>query len=438
MKRFIVLPICVLINALFIVMLFSTSCSKNEPDLPVITYSEVVDQGIDARVTAKSLPGGSGTGSAGTEVSYNSWIKVMAETAGGKSSAPANAPKRASSNGNAETIWVSLRDVFHNLDTTIIVDSFVFGEPTADITYTTNGSRRQGYVTITDSVMHYNVNFDGFSFRYMIEYEVAVYADGYTRVVMPYHKIKNIRDNGYSIEDMSFVIEPDDSGSLEVYLRKKIKHSITVELNGEDYKLTGNVILKWHIGTHPCIVSQELIDKGISDINNQNRFTVYTSWAKVKYTYSDNRTETQTFSYTFRGELQYNYEAAGTTLYSLDNSFISAVVHNTDKVLGVRTEQSIGESLIEVTNQEKQLVVTYSQFSFSCKLYEYHGKYTSRFLEFDFPELNYTGETKEESNFKFNSEDQSNSIYWFNFRISAKFGDAWHSFAESLYTIINK
>lgn len=422
------------VSAMLAGMMFYASCAHDEPE--VIIRSEVVDEGIDTQVTTKPLPGSGGTESAGTQLSYNSMIKVKAETASGRHSAPSRAPARASSDDDLTTITVMLHAVFHNLDTTIVVNSFDIGEPTFAFTYGTNGRRTEGYVTVTDSVTYYNVNFDGFGFRYMLENEVAVYNDGYTNVIMPYHKIKNYRDNGFSVEDLSFVLEPNSSGGKDVYLRKKIKHSITVEYNGADYTLHGNVILKKRVGTHPCIVSSELIDKGISDIENESHYTYYTSWTKVKHQYSDNHTEDKTYSRRMVGKLEYNSEAAGASLTTTDIDFVSAIVANTGDSRVVSRVVSDNVTILTV-EETKRLDVTYSQFSFSCPLYVQHASYNDGILVFDFPDLMYN-ETQEEHNIQYSSSDANMDYYWFNFRVSARFGDSWHTFNESLYVTVKK
>ena len=411
--------LCVLLACM---VLHTASCSKE--DEPVSSKIKVVvDEGADTKVTTKMLPGSSGTESAGTEISYKSWIQLQKDVSGGRSSAPARGPMLASSKDDVETISVLLRDVFHNLDTAIVVDSFDFGQPTSTITYSTNGQRREGYVTITDSVMYYNVNFDGFSFRYLIEYEVAVYDDGYNRIIMPYHKIKNIRDNGFSVEDLEFVLEPNSSGGKDVYLRKKIKHSITVEFNGADYTLHGNVVLKKRIGTHPCMISSELIDKGISDIDNRPMHTIYTSWAKVKYLLSDNSSDTKTYSINMHGYVEYKSTNIESFLPTSDIALISTSI------------DSVGDNSAEwdnykVTERAKKLTITYNMFSTVAILKEAYAHYDDGILQFDFPNITYSDVEVDYGVSEFGQSD-SYINYWFREEVRCKFGDAWHRFTYS-------
>lgn len=411
--------LCVLLACM---VLHTASCSNEDEPVPS-KIKVVVDEGADTKVTTKMLPGSSGTESAGTEISYKSWIQLQKEVSGGRSSAPARGPMLASSKDDIETISVLLRDVFHNLDTAIVVDSFDFGQPTSTVTYSTNGQRREGYVTITDSVMYYNVNFDGFSFRYLIEYEVAVYDDGYNRIIMPYHKIKNIRDNGFSVEDLEFVLEPNSSGGKDVYLRKKIKHSITVEFNGADYTLHGNVVLKKNIGTHPCIISSELIDKGISDIDNHSYFTIYTSWAKVKYLLSDNSFKTETYSFRMEGHLESLSSNIEDHLPTADIALISTSI------------DFVGDSFAHgefysFTTRTKNLTIKYNLFSSVATLKETYAYYDDGRLQFDFPNITYSDVEVDYCVEEYGQSDLYIN-YWFGEEVRCKFGDAWHRFTYS-------
>ena len=277
--------------AVFLAAMMFTSCE--DPLEEEVIASEVIDEGVSSKVTTHQISGTteSGTTISGTELSYESWIKVKTTTA----------PKTRAS-GDDDVITVLLKDVFHNTDTTVLVNSLDIPEEyTHDISYRVNGNRRDGYVIITDSVMIYTVNFDDFSFDYKLEYEVAVYDDGITKETMPYHKIKNIRDNGYKLENMEFSVEPNFQDIPSVYLRKKLSHSITVEFNGSDYTLNAKVILKRYLGPHPCIVSSELLDSGISDIQSSDWVTYYKSWIKLKHLYSDKTTATMTHEAMLRG-----------------------------------------------------------------------------------------------------------------------------------------
>ena len=413
-------------------MMLNTSCSHGEDEPEVIIKSEVIDEGIDTQVTAKQLPGSNGSESAGIQLSYRSMITVKAETASGRQSAPSHAPSRASSDGDIKTISVDLSAVFHNLDTAIVVNSFDIGEPTYSITYGTNGQRSQGYVTITDSVTYYNVIFEGFSFRYMIENEVAVYDDGYTRAVMPYHRIKNLRDNGFTVEDMDYVLESNSTGEQDVYLRKKIKHSFTIEYNGEDYTMHGNVILKKRIGTHPCIVSSELIDKGISDIDNHRNFTTYKSWAIVKYQYSDNNTRYDTLKIEMRGQLD-GVLYGSKVLQSADVSLISARVED------VSEHYTYDLGYFTMSEESRNIIIKYNLFTLTHNLTLSHAHFKDGFIEFDFPELDYT-DLKVEYEVEYLENIQDSKYYQYSFfdRITIRFGDAEHRFADNFVILVPK
>ncbi len=419
------------VSAMLAGMMFYASCAHEEDEPEVIIRSEVVDEGIDTQVTTKPLPGSGGTESAGTQLSYNSMITVKAETASGRHSAPSRAPARASSDDDLTTITVMLHAVFHNLDTTIVVNSFDIGEPKFAFTYGTNGRRTEGYVTVTDSVTYYNVNFDGFGFRYMLENEVAVYNDGYTNVVMPYHKIKNYRDNGFSVEDLSFVLEPNSSGGKDVYLRKKIKHSITVEYNGADYTLHGNVILKKRVGTHPCIVSSELIDKGISDIDNSPIHTTYTSWANVRHQYSDNKTEVKKYTVEMWGDL-------GSSLHDAVELSSSDLTLSSIEIKDTGEEREVYSSgIVSVHEIARELVVTYNQFSSKYSLSECRASYDDGFIAFDFSCIEHSGANVDFSLHEYDRDD-SWIYYLFRSRTEIKFGDVYHVCREEFNAYLKR
>ncbi len=417
---------CILLAS---VMLYVASCSSDEPPAPV--PKEVVDEWVDTNVTSKPLPGSSGTSSAGTEFSYKSRITLQKDASGGASYAPARGPKNASSNDDVEIITVTLKDVFHNLDTAIVVRSFDFGQPTSTITYTTNGRRSEGYVTITDSVMHYNVNFDGFSFWYTLEYEVAVYDDGVNHIIMPYHKIKNLRDNGFSVEDMEFVLEPNSSGGKDVYLRKKIKHSITVEFNGEDYTLYGNVILKKHVGTHPCIVGSELIDKGVSDVNSSDIHTTYTTWANVMHRYSDNSTKIRKYDVEMWGDL-------GSSLHDAVELSSSDLTLSSIEIKDTGEEREVYSSgIVSVHEIARELVVTYNQFSSKYSLSECRASYDDGFIAFDFSCIEHSGANVDFSLHEYDRDD-SWIYYLFRSRTEIKFGDVYHVCREEFNAYLKR
>ncbi len=63
-------------------VMFLTSCSENdEPELPEVIESEVLDEGIDNNVQSQTNVAPDGT-TIGTTLSYKSWIMVKGQTCG--------------------------------------------------------------------------------------------------------------------------------------------------------------------------------------------------------------------------------------------------------------------------------------------------------------------------------------------------------------------
>ena len=409
--------------AVFLAAMMFTSCE--DPLEEEVIASEVIDEGVSSKVTTHQISGTTESGAtiSGTELSYESWIKVKTTTA----------PKTRAS-GDDDVITVLLKDVFHNTDTTVLVNSLDIPEEyTHEISHRVNGNRRDGYVIITDSVMIYTVNFDDFSFDYKLEYEVAVYDDGITKETMPYHKIKNIRDNGYKLENMEFSVEPNFQDIPSVYLRKKLSHSITVEFNGSDYTLNAKVILKRYLGPHPCIVSSELLDSGISDIDDDARVTTYKSWIKLKHQYSDKTTSTQTHVVDLDGILKYT-PSSYKVLESADVSFISA------KKELLQQDDILWNENVQTTDFIYDLTFEYNLFTLNYKLHEEHAVYDNVVARFDFPILQY-GEIKEEHTLKltgtYTAEDgRLYDNYVFDGVSKIKFGNAWHFTYDDFQIIV--
>ena len=198
--------------AVICAMFVMVSCDKDDPLLPEVIESEVYEVGEAGEVTAQS-------GTEGTSLSYESWIMVRGMT-------------RASFDNR---VSVTLNNEFANVDSIIRVSTFELGEMRTALVYETAGNRQEDFVTVTDSVLVYKVMFNEFEFSYDLYHEIAVYDDGVTRQTMPYHPIRNVRDNGYEVEDLDFVTEDNGEGGKIVYLRKLLKHSIAVDFNGETY-----------------------------------------------------------------------------------------------------------------------------------------------------------------------------------------------------------
>ena len=259
------------VMAVAVIMSAMTFVSCEEPfELPEVIESEVLDEGIEETITETPSTDPEGA-SVGTELSYKSWITVKGQT-------------RAAFE---ERVEVTLTNVFNNTDTTVVVDNFELGDYTTSLSHKVRKTREDGFVDIVDSILVYTVSFENFSFDYELDYEVATYDDGYTKQLMPYHQIGTIKDKGYKVEDLEFVIEKNEYNEAErVYVRKLLTHAISVEFNGKTYDLSAKVELRKFAGLHPCIVKSEPIS---SEAYVQGE--AITSKLVVRRTWSDGKVE---------------------------------------------------------------------------------------------------------------------------------------------------
>ncbi len=265
------------------VMILASCSSDDDPMLLEVIESEVLDEGMDDTASSKPSINPNGV-TTGTQFSYKSWIMVKGQT-------------RAAFENKVE---VTLNNVFANTDTVITVSNFDLGDYKTVVSKRKRSERQEGFVTVSDSVMVYSVQFAEFSFDYELDFEHAVYNDGVTKQNMPYHPIGTIKDNGYKLNDLEFIIETDENARERVYLRKLLTHSISIEFNGKSYDLTAKVELRRFAGFHPCIVESVVTDEGkeIIDINMNDVVPSisFKSWISVQRSWSDNRKEEKTFT----------------------------------------------------------------------------------------------------------------------------------------------
>ena len=353
-------------SALFLGTLLFTSCG--DPwgiDNQDVVESQVLDRGLGDKVTQKQLP------NSDTELTYESWIKVKTKTV----------PKTRAGSDDGTVFTVLLKDVFHNTDTTLVIDNYYFdlGDYTTDVSYRTQGTCRDGYTTVTDSVMVYTVSYNDFSFEYEIEYEVAVYDDGISRGTLPYHKIQNLRDNGVTIEKLESVHDQ----SLTVFARRQLNHSISVELDGETYTMKGKVILQtpFDSAIEPYVKKSELLSTSYFTVGEYVH-----SELRVKQWWSDGQVKTETID---------------TQLYASFDDFLRSITFDivlpdnleiTSSYLGDVYELMQGVTLQKYVSsfiESRMFFVSYSFIDFGMKLERsiprYYDGYTYR--EFATPEF---------------------------------------------------
>ena len=232
--------------AVICAMFVMVSCDKDDPLLPEVIESEVYDEGEAGEVTAQS-------GTEGTSLSYESWIMVRGIT-------------RASFDNR---VAVTLNGLFEDVEKIHPINHWAIGEYQTFVTREFGASRQEDFVTVTDSVLLYTVRFDEFEFSYPLHYEVAVYDDGVTRQVMPYHYYGNIRDNGGVLEDADSYVDGD-----KAYARKIYRHSIMVDFGGESYEIKAEITLRREIGPafEPYALRSEVVAKSIEQLPSADGF----------------------------------------------------------------------------------------------------------------------------------------------------------------------
>ena len=128
-----------------------TSCEKDNYELPEVIESEVSDSGIDETVTETVNEEG------GVSLSYKTWIQVQT---------------RASFDNRVEA---TLRGKLADFSREVEVANWHFGDkPETFVTRRAGESRKDGFVTITDSLLVYTVKYENFELAFELPFEVAV------------------------------------------------------------------------------------------------------------------------------------------------------------------------------------------------------------------------------------------------------------------------
>lgn len=249
--------------------------SYADPDL--VIASEVVNHGQAEEVSVTD------NGTAGTTLSYETWIAVKQQFADGHSSG--GATTRASGSGNGVVISVVLTNELSNPSLTAVVEDFELKEAESLISYKELGSSRhatQKYVTVIDSALVYKVDRGVFSIDFVLPYQVAVYDDGVTKATMPYHKYSEITDLGGDMDDLDIITEDE-----QLYERKHYLHSIVARFNGRDYTLTADIVLKKPVSVD-YLVSRKVIDSGVElkSYDVQSKTGISRSWLKMEELWS--------------------------------------------------------------------------------------------------------------------------------------------------------
>lgn len=386
-------------------MTMMTSCSKDDYELPEVIESEVYDEGRAEEVKAE-------VGTEGTQLSYESWIMVRGIT-------------RASFDNK---VSVTLNNTLNNNETlNSEVSGYEMGSPKVSVSYQLAEQKKDGFVTISDSVLVYSVAYKYFTLDYRLVYQVAVYDDGITKKVMPYHRIDNIVDKGYTIEDMD--IAPDEKGNI--FARKKYTHTIGVTCNGESYDVTSTRILMRFLSSGgPYIKSSKIIDEGLARNGEQ-----YSSWLKVEQSWSTGEVKTETYS-------------VDLTSFARGKEAVSRVIPDTNlQRLSSEMNEISSENVyspcdyVDVVRYTKEYIVHYNYFDVGYDIMQDVPVYDDGITYHVMPALDF-GEVEEKMWFEGGEETtyQGKPCYLWDYyhQISIVFGDIKQSAYVSFSAFVMK
>ena len=366
-----------------------TSCNKDDFELPEVIESEVSDSGIDETVTETVNEEG------GVSLSYKTWIQVQGQT-------------RASFDNRVEaTLEAELADFSREAE----VANWHFGDkPVTFVTKRAGESRKDGFVTITDSLLVYTVKYENFELAFELPFEVAVYDDGVTRQVMPYYYYSNLQDKGGKIENM-------DSGEEEgvAYARKRYIHTIAVDFNGKTYEVTGETLLKRRLGSadEPYILNSTLLSYGISPDETGEAISMLV----VRQKWSTGREVDRNYVINLGAVIHSNVEHwVEIGAYNDDLAIVSAKLSE-----GVKSPRTTEEQFLSSFMIEQDYVVEYNYFTITVKVAHDVAHYDDGVSEFDFPCYDFE---KLENSFSFEKgnagEDENGAYQWYTLRHTVK------------------
>ncbi len=398
------------------VMIFASCSSDDDPTLPEVIESEVLDEGMDDTASSKPSINPNGV-TTGTQFSYKSWIMVKGQT-------------RAAFENKVE---VTLNNAFNNTDTVVKVYDFIVEPPKVEVSNRKRSERKEGFVTVSDSVMVYSVKFAEFSFDYELDYEVAVYNDGVTKRVMPYHQIGAIKDNGYKVKQLDSAIDGE-----EAYARQQLVHSISVEFNGKHYDLSATVLLYRHLGpaNEPYILRSELVSKNVK-ITDGN---LITSTLNIHQVWSDGRVNDNPVvcSFPFYDDGR-SHGPSVFTIKSYKNDF---KIVNTELVKGNLELSYSDGNYVLVYERTHLLNVNYGYFTLTIPIvyneaYYDDGVLSCAFPSYDFGKVETMAPQLNFENYGYD-ENGEYSVYWLTQNAVAKLGEISSVFSRSVQIVAYK
>ena len=329
-----------------------TSCEKDNYELPEVIESEVSDSGIDETVTETVNEEG------GVSLSYKTWIQVQGQT-------------RASFDNRVEA---TLRGKLADFSREVEVANWHFGDkPETFVTRRAGESRKDGFVTITDSLLVYTVKYENFELAFELPFEVAVYDDGFTRQVMPYYYYSNLQDRGGKIENMD---SGEDEGFAYAQKRYTLSYGISPDETGDALSMLV-VKQKWSTG--------EEVDRNYVINLGAVIHSEVLHWVEIG-------------------------------AYGGDLAIVSAELNE-----GVKSPRTTEEKFLSSFMVEQDYVVKYNYFTITVQVAHDEAVYDDGVSEFDFPCYDFE---KLENSFSFEKgnagEDENGAYQWYTLRHTVK------------------
>lgn len=338
---------------MFTGMVTLTSCEKDEPVLPEVIESEVLDQGMDENVKVQS-------GTEGTSLSYESWILVKGITR-------AEFENRVS---------VTLNNKLNHISGELDVNDFNEGEPVLEFSSKAGESRKDGFVTVTDSILVCTVRYPDFSFDYELVYQVGVYDDGVTRQVMPYYTYENITDKGSVFSAPEKV---NDNG--REYEKRTLTHELEVTFNGEVYTVKAELVL-YKGRAEDTLLSSKVVNEGSEIVSSTENSVTTLSFIEVEQEWSASgkkvfRVETEIVtSMTYSYEKGYGYVSemwnpsnAPLTIENVQDSVaIDSRIDGNIEFTKIRLTNEV--AMVEKDTRENTLVTTHTECVYEIPVYK--------------------------------------------------------------------
>lgn len=239
------------------------ACDK---EVEVIS-SEVLDTGSEKVEVVSSCI-------SGTQLSYETWIKMNLET------------KASGEQVVKATLKADISASMFDVKT----DGFELQPVKLSYSYREDGRKTDGFVTIIDSVMVCNLDYGAFAYDQELKYQVAVYDDGISKETLPYHRFdKSLTVGDYTLNEL------DNVGIMEaIYERRIFIQQLKTTFGGQQYKLNNSLVLMKLVSgiENPSALEKpdyrtktEILDMGYTDLDGCCK-----SWLKARQYYSDGYT----------------------------------------------------------------------------------------------------------------------------------------------------